>query len=71
MEVDWKSEELRDASGRGDEAAVKAELMREGVEVDGRGWNGRSALHWAAEYGQVKVAEILVSSGADVNLKDK
>ena len=32
---------------------------------------GRSALFIAAEEGHVKIAKILVSGGADVDLKDK
>ena len=32
---------------------------------------GRSALFFAAEEGHVKITKILVSGGADVDLKDK
>ena len=32
---------------------------------------GQSALFFAAEKGHVKIAKILVSGGADVDLKDK
>lgn len=30
--------------------------------------NGRMALHWAADYGQVEIIEYLLSQGAEVNV---
>lgn len=32
---------------------------------------GRTALHYAASKGWMKIAEILISQGAKINLKDK
>ena len=30
--------------------------------------NGRNALHFAADYGQKEVIEILISKGAEINV---
>ena len=30
--------------------------------------NGRNALHYAADYGQIEVVDFLISKGADVNV---
>ena len=32
---------------------------------------GETALHWAAFYGHVEVAKVLIENGADVGAKDK
>ena len=42
-----------------------------GADVNLKNEGGRTALHYAASKGRVKVAEILLSNGAKVNLKDK
>jgi ankyrin repeat protein len=32
---------------------------------------GRTALHWAAEYGHLSVAKALVAAGANIQVKDQ
>ena len=32
--------------------------------------NGWTALHWAAGYNHLKVAQLLIDNGADKNIKD-
>ena len=33
--------------------------------------DGRTALHWAAMYGYIEVARLLLDIGADVNIENK
>lgn len=42
-----------------------------GADVDLKNNGGRTALHYAASKGWVKIAEALISHGAKINLKDK
>uniref|UniRef100_A0A0D6R2R2 ACB domain-containing protein n=1 Tax=Araucaria cunninghamii TaxID=56994 RepID=A0A0D6R2R2_ARACU len=46
------------------------QLLEQGITIDLRDSQGRTALHWAADRGQLKIAETLVSKGADINAKD-
>lgn len=41
-----------------------------GFNVNKKDKDGWTLLHWAANYGQVKIAEYLITKGADVNAKD-
>lgn len=40
------------------------------VNLRARG-NGRTALHYAAGYGEVEVADVLLRAGAEVNARDR
>ena len=42
-----------------------------GADVNLKNDGGRTALHYAASKGWLKIAEILISHGAKINLKDK
>jgi uncharacterized protein len=55
---------VADAAMRGDAAAVRA-LLKEGADVNGSHGDGMSALHWAAERGDVPMLEMLVYAGAN------
>ena len=59
-------QQLLDAVKAGDLGRVKA-LLTEGVDVQARDENGRTALHMAAYRGHSEVADLLVAQGADVN----
>jgi hypothetical protein len=61
-------EELFDAVKKGDTAKVK-KLLEKGADVNARDIDGSTALHIAARFGHVEVAELLISHGADVNAK--
>jgi ankyrin repeat protein len=45
-------------------------FLTNGAAVNARGVMGRSALHWAVERGDVKVAELLFKHKADANVRD-
>lgn len=51
-------------------AVVEAILSTGSVNVNHRDHNGRSALSWAAGYGNVDVVKLLLSRGADARLVD-
>ena len=50
---------------------VAALLKQDPKLINARGGNGRTALHWAALYGQNKVIELLLARKADVNSLDE
>ena len=60
---------IHTAAKNGDLAGVQAELDK-GVDVNASG-NGQSPLHLAAIMGHVEVAELLITSGADLEGTDK
>ena len=63
------SSELVDAAARGDVERVRR-LLAEGVPVDARDGNGRTAVTAAALGDHVDVARVLIDAGADVDLQD-
>lgn len=57
---------VADAAMRGDVGTVR-QLLREGADVNGAQGDGMTALHWAAERGDVELAEVLLYAGATVD----
>ena len=73
-----KEEKLMGAAGLGNMAGhgeknkkLIIKLLEEGVDVNARAENGRTALTSAAIFGQTEMAQILIDHGADVNIQDK
>jgi len=60
---------LHEAAAKGLKTEVER-LLGESIEVNSRDEVGATALHWAASYGQIEVAEILIRHGADPSLVD-
>ena len=56
---------VADAARAGDREAVKS-LMKEGADVNAPQGDGMTALHWAAERGDIELANILIYGGANV-----
>ncbi len=54
---------VADAAMRGDHGSVRA-LLRGGADVNAAQGDGMTALHWAAERGDVEMARMLVHAGA-------
>ena len=57
---------LADAARRADWGVVRA-LVEQGADVTVRQGDGATALHWAAYWDQVELADLLIGVGADVN----
>jgi ankyrin repeat protein/Flp pilus assembly protein TadD len=55
------------AAANGDIERIR-QLLRD-QSVDGRNRDGETALHWAAMFGQIDSARVLIEAGADVGLK--
>ena len=56
---------VADAAMRGDAGEVR-ELLRAGADVNAAQGDGMTALHWAAENGQLELADVLVFAGANL-----
>ena len=54
-----------DAAARGDTETVR-QLLRDGADVNDAQGDGMTALHWAAESGDVDLAKILIYAGSNV-----
>jgi ankyrin repeat protein len=59
------SSPVADAAMKGDRDALRA-LLKQGADVSGAQGDGMSALHYAAERGDVEMTEMLVYAGANV-----
>ena len=55
---------VADAAMRGDTETVRT-LLQQGVDVNAAQGDGMTALHWAAERGDIEIAEMLVYAGAN------
>jgi len=53
----------------GDDAAL-LQLLKAGADKDEADEEGRTALHFAAGYGEIKCAEVLLEAGAAVDAAD-
>lgn len=60
---------LMEAAKAGKDAKIKT-LIAQGVSSDFIDEYGRSALHWASEYGYMRVVYTLIEAGWDINLLD-
>jgi RNA polymerase sigma factor (sigma-70 family) len=60
---------LDQAAAQGEFAVIEA-LLVDGVDVNTKGEDGRTLLHWAARRGSLEAVELLLRSGADPNLRD-
>jgi uncharacterized protein len=56
---------VADAAKRGDRDAVRT-LLKDGADVNAPQGDGMTALHWAAERGDVELANLLLYGGANV-----
>lgn len=60
-------EEMLQAAQRGDVAKVRQLLAADTTLVNAKGAHNKTPLHWAAEKNNSELAELLVSSGADID----
>ncbi|MDE0473512.1 MAG: ankyrin repeat domain-containing protein, partial [Gammaproteobacteria bacterium] len=56
---------VADAAMRGDLEAVRA-LLEQGADANEAQGDGMTALHWAARNGDIEMARLLVTAGANV-----
>ena len=61
---------LADAAMRQDIDAVRG-LIARGADPDAAHGDGMTALHWAAEHGDLQVVALLVDAGADVEARTR
>ncbi len=61
---------IQAAARLGDLAKVKA-FLEQGIDVNAKDENGRTALHIAAQNKHQDIVELLLSNGADVHAKEK
>ncbi|MBN8523520.1 MAG: ankyrin repeat domain-containing protein [Rickettsiales bacterium] len=50
--------------------ALKSQVTKGGVNINSRNDKGQTLLHYALLYNQIKIAEFLISQGADLKAKD-
>lgn len=62
--------DLSRAAKEDDPAAIREILEEEGDDIEERDAEGRSALHWACDFGALKAAEELLEQGADPCARD-
>jgi len=49
---------------------IGLDLISRGIDVNNQDTNGKTALHYAAEYNSVKLAAAIIMNGGDVNIID-
>jgi len=59
------------STARPDKHALLELLLAAGADVDARGVNDQTALHWAVAAEDARAAELLLSHGADPHLKTR
>lgn len=69
-EVDEEEPPLLTAASSGDVDELK-KLLKDGADKNEKDGEGRTALHFACGYGEIKCAEALLDAGADINAVDK
>ncbi len=69
MAVGQTTTDLRDASGKGDTARVKA-LLASNIDVNEMSEDGMTALMLASKNGHTEVVRMLLAAKADVNIKN-
>jgi uncharacterized protein len=60
---------LVEAAKNRDVSAMRA-LLKQALSVNSRYPDGATALHWAAHWGDLEMADLLIRAGADVNATD-
>lgn len=55
------------AAARARDRAMVRTLLQQRIPVNGRQLDGATALHWAAHWDDLEIAEALIAAGADVN----
>jgi hypothetical protein len=68
--VDDEEESVLTAASEGDYDAL-VEFLKAGQDANMKDSEGRTGLHFACGYGEIKCAELLCKEGADVNAVDK
>ncbi len=64
------AKDIHEAAIQGDVNKVKEIIQKEPDEVHAKDTQGRTALHRAAQKGNIEMVEFLIASGADMNAKD-
>ena len=67
-EADWKE---YTGKRRVEEHLDIVKMLSDKKLVNSRGWHGRSALHFAAEFNRIETAKIVIKLGGLTNAKDK
>ncbi len=58
------------AAAKNREISTVAALLKQQANVNSRSADGATALHWAAYWGDLNMADLLIHAGADVNAMD-
>ncbi|MFP3033742.1 MAG: ankyrin repeat domain-containing protein [Wolbachia sp.] len=70
-EAQFKEQELFDAIKQNNIDKVR-DLINRGADVKAKNKDGKTSLHWAAEYNDTpEIVQLLIEKGADINAKDK
>ena len=64
------ADEIHKAAAKGDVERIRRAMVADAEIVTATDTQGKTLLHWAAEYGQPKVVKLLLDHKADVNARD-